>query len=904
MKNPRPHRRRFIVPEVVQISNMDCGPASLKCLLEGFGVPASYGRLREVCQTEVDGTSINAIEDAASQLGMTAEQVLLPADHLVLPEGKSLPAIAVVRLPTGATHFVVVWRRLGHLLQIMDPAGGRRWVPVDRFLSDLHVHAQDVPERAWRRWAGSDDSIRVLRSQLARAGLSELDTETLLGEALADESWKSIAALDAAARMTNDLVQSGGVPRGKDAARILRKFYERALREGDGPDCVIPDHYWTVRGGAEEHAERRVLAVRGVVFIRVKGISREGAPVGEDEVSARRQAELATALSDKDHHTLWRLFQIVGADGWLLPTVVTLAVGVSAGALFVEGLLLRSLLDIGSMMSLGYERAAAAVVLVSFLILATALELPVAALGFRLGRRLEGRLRLAFLTGIPLLRDRYFQSRLVSDMVERCHSMHTLRSFPPIMIQLLRSGATLVVLAAGIIWLDPSGAPWIVCIAALSVALPLVGQSMLSERDLRLRSHGAALVRFYLDSMLGLLPIRALCAERVIRREHEAILVAWVRAALGVARTILSLDAAVAIATLAMIGLELHHIVVRIDPTSDALLLVYWVLLMPPVGQELAGILRLLPPMRNTAARLLEPIGEQKRSAHNDALKTDNHIADEPGPLSVRFEDVCVRAGGHSILEQISLDIEAGSHVAIAGPSGAGKSTLVGLLLGWHEPSAGRVVVNGSVLSVSNVSSLRRRTAWVDPAVHLWNRTLMENLSYGSGDAAGRSLSGALDAADLTDLIASLPDGMQTKLGENGAILSGGEGQRVRLGRGLLRNDASLVILDEPFRGLDRGMRQELLAATRKWFSGATILCITHDVEDTRFFDRVVVMAGGRIVEQGTASELASRADSAYAQTLQAAGELQRDLQEIADWRRVTLSGGIISPASREEKAP
>ena len=119
---------RLIVPEVVQTSAMDCGPASLKCLLEGFGISVSYGRLREACQTDVDGTSIDTMEEVAVQLGLEAEQVMLPVDHLLLPEARALPAIVVVRQPNGLTHFVIVWSRHGHFVQVMDPAIGRRWL--------------------------------------------------------------------------------------------------------------------------------------------------------------------------------------------------------------------------------------------------------------------------------------------------------------------------------------------------------------------------------------------------------------------------------------------------------------------------------------------------------------------------------------------------------------------------------------------------------------------------------------------------------------------------------------------------------------------------------------------------------------------------------------------------------
>jgi len=86
---------------------MDCGPASLKCLLEGFGVSVSYGRLREACQTDVDGTSIDTLEEVAIHLGLEAQQVMLPVDHLLLPGADVLPAIVVVRLPNGTTHFQV-----------------------------------------------------------------------------------------------------------------------------------------------------------------------------------------------------------------------------------------------------------------------------------------------------------------------------------------------------------------------------------------------------------------------------------------------------------------------------------------------------------------------------------------------------------------------------------------------------------------------------------------------------------------------------------------------------------------------------------------------------------------------------------------------------------------------------
>src|SRR6476660_5025708 len=118
-------QRRWLAPEVIQTSAIDCGPAALKCLLEGFGIHASYGRLREACQTAVDGTSIDALEETACAMGLEASQTMAPADHLLLPQAAMLPALVIVRLPSGCTHFVVIWRLVGKFAQVMDPAVGR-----------------------------------------------------------------------------------------------------------------------------------------------------------------------------------------------------------------------------------------------------------------------------------------------------------------------------------------------------------------------------------------------------------------------------------------------------------------------------------------------------------------------------------------------------------------------------------------------------------------------------------------------------------------------------------------------------------------------------------------------------------------------------------------------------------
>ena len=117
--------KRRLVPEVVQSSAMDCGPAALKAYVEGHGVSVSYGRLREACQTDVDGTSIETLQAIAGELGVPVEQVLLPKDLVLLEEAGSLPCIAVTRLPNGNTHFAIIWSLAAGVAQVDgDPASG------------------------------------------------------------------------------------------------------------------------------------------------------------------------------------------------------------------------------------------------------------------------------------------------------------------------------------------------------------------------------------------------------------------------------------------------------------------------------------------------------------------------------------------------------------------------------------------------------------------------------------------------------------------------------------------------------------------------------------------------------------------------------------------------------------
>ncbi len=909
-------RNRFLVPEVVQTSAMDCGPVTLKSLLEGFGIPVSYGRLREACQTDVDGTSIDTLEETAIQLGLDAEQVMIPADHLLLVEAQALPAIVVVRQPNGLTHFIVVWRQHGHYTQVMDPAIGRTWLSDRRLLENLYSHIHQVPAAAWREWAGSDEFIDPLCRRLNNLRLSGNTIKRLISSVFACPSWYPLAALDASSRMVESLVRSGGLRRGHQAARFLDSLFTRTQAEDPKQAKSVPDVYWSVRPAPpdleSDPEEGEQVLLRGTVLIRAKGRLQEGASdsAGQAEEKADSTVPLSPELiaaleakSDQPSRELWRFLR---QDGLLAPSILLVGLALAASSVVVEALLFRGLFDLGQELSLPQQRLGAMGAIITFVTALLLLELPLVSTALRYGRRLEIRFRTAFLKKIPCLADRYFQSRLISDMAERCHTAHALRFLPELGSQLIRLYFELALTTLGIIWLDPASAPIAILAAGLAAGLPFVGQPLLTERDLRLRTHSGALSRFYLDALLGLVPVRVHGAERAVRREHESLLVEWAKAGLGLQSTAVVIEGLQMLVGFGLAAWLLLEHLAHGGETGSVLLLIYWALNLPVLGQAAALIMRQYPQQRNTALRLLEPLGapESTYPESIDRSGIQKEIVSTPKGVkgvSICFQHVSVCAGGHTLLKEIDLTIEAGSHVAIVGPSGAGKSTLVGMLLGWHRPAPGRVLVDGALLHQDCLERLRGVTAWVDPAVQLWNRSFLDNLFYGSPDRSLSPVDFAIEAADLRSILENLPEGLQATLGEGGGLISGGEGQRVRLGRAMTRRNARLVILDEPFRGLDRAKRKKLLNRARQLWQAATFFCITHDIGETRSFDHVLVIEEGRIVEYGSPSLLEKQSGSRYQTLCQAEENVGQELWSDAAWRRLWLQDGQLMENGRGE---
>ena len=209
-------------------------------------------------------------------------------------------------------------------------------------------------------------------------------------------------------------------------------------------------------------------------------------------------------------------------------------------------------------------------------------------------------------------------------------------------------------------------------------------------------------------------------------------------------------------------------------------------------------------------------------------------------------------------LDNVSLDVQPGQTVALVGVSGGGKSTFVNLVTRFYDPEAGRLLLDGVPYHDIALASLRGQLAMVSQNVVLFDDTLAANIAYGMEKIDYERLGAAIKAAHLTDVVARLPDGIDTRIGENGSRLSGGQRQRVAIARAIYK-DAPLLILDEATSALDNESERAVQAALDTLMAGRTTIVIAHRLSTIERADRIVVMEAGQVMEQGTHDELLAK---------------------------------------------
>jgi ATP-binding cassette subfamily B protein len=210
---------------------------------------------------------------------------------------------------------------------------------------------------------------------------------------------------------------------------------------------------------------------------------------------------------------------------------------------------------------------------------------------------------------------------------------------------------------------------------------------------------------------------------------------------------------------------------------------------------------------------------------------------------------------GERVLSRFDLHIPPGQRIGLVGRSGAGKSTILSLLQRNYDPTAGRVLIDAQDITQVTQESLRQSIAVVQQDISLLHRSVLENLRYGNPGASDDAVYRAAEAAHCTEFIATLPDGFATIVGARGVKLSGGQRQRLAIARAFLR-DASIILLDEATSALDSESERSVKDALERLVANRTVIAVAHRLSTLDSFDRIVVLDHGRIIEDGTPSDL------------------------------------------------
>lgn len=243
----------------------------------------------------------------------------------------------------------------------------------------------------------------------------------------------------------------------------------------------------------------------------------------------------------------------------------------------------------------------------------------------------------------------------------------------------------------------------------------------------------------------------------------------------------------------------------------------------------------------------MRSIGEVLQCPDVEENRGKQSVGDVRGEIcfeNVGFDSKTEGVESKPALRNISLSVAPGETIGIVGPSGSGKSTLASLIIGFHRPTSGRILLDGVDMNEIDLREYRRHIAVVSQQTILFEGTLRENLVYGARDVSERQLRDAIEAANAADFIDELPQGLETEIGEAGARLSGGQRQRIAIARAMLR-DPRVLILDEATSALDAAIEARVQQAIERLMTGRTTFMIAHRVHTLRKADRIVTLEDG-----------------------------------------------------------
>ncbi len=537
--------------------------------------------------------------------------------------------------------------------------------------------------------------------------------------------------------------------------------------------------------------------------------------------------------------TLWR-----GHAGWLLAglAVSLLSVAAGVGLAAAAGGLALSPLSTGTMAGLGAVLLLPGVVRglgAARVVLRYAERMLTHVATFRVLTALRVWLFRGLATrssgGLGFMRSGDALARLVGDVeaLDGLYSRIVVPGFAAILLLpvlvgfLARSDGIVAVLVGGLFVLSAAVLPW-----AASRSTLYAGRGLATA--------GAGLRSAALDAIDGMREIRAYGAEGRMLASIQSQEAALFKAQSVVARRASWAQAA------ALICGQAALLAVLLSPGMTPAAMITGLFLTLAAFEVVGGMPR-AGALAGHAAGAAARITAVASSAAGNGDPVDP--APLPGGTSLRFEGIRFRWRDDrpAVLDGLTLDIPAGSRIAILGPSGSGKSTLAALALRVVEPQAGRVLLGGVDIARLRAADVRSRIAWLSQDTHLFSDTIRANLALARDGATDADYWAALDRAGIADMVRTLPEGLDSWIGEGGSQVSGGQGRRLALARALL-SQAPVLILDEPATGLDAATERAFLSTLNDVTAGRTVILIAHRLIGVERLDRIFRLSAGHAV--------------------------------------------------------